>query len=695
MTLPAPNLDDRTFQDLVDEAKRRIAEYCPEWTDHNVSDPGVTLVELFAWMTDHLLFRMNQVPDRLYVKFLELIGLRLIPARAATTDVTFWLSSSQPRVVTVPAGTEIATERTAAAPAISFTIVDDLNIVPCAEGPVLSIGVDEVVHDYTDELAAGRGFACFAPVPRPGDAFLLGVTDPVPSCAVHLRLDCDTAEGHGVDPFHPPIVWEASVRHGWVACEVGADDTGGLNQPGDVILHIPASHAATTIAAHQSAWIRCRVIEATEEYPGYGASPEIRTIRASTIGGTASAVNAEIVRCEALGLSEGIPGQRFHLKREPVIAMEDDAWIVEVRPPKTDRLLADRSGEADQDPSGGQVASSGIEGAEHRPEDSCGDGSFQEWVRVPNFSGSGPSDRHFVVDDVAGDVLLGPAVRQPDGSVLGYGSVPQKGSELRLREYRIGGGEAGNVAAGKIKMLKSAIRYVRSVENRRAATGGAVAEDIENAKRRGPLELRSRSRAVTKQDYQVLARGAASGAARIQVIGDDDGQGVVKILVVPTLSDDAIGLGVDGLTPDDETVELIRRTLDERRVIGTRILITQPRYQGFTIAARVKARDKVAPARLKRDATEALYEYFHPTRGGTDGRGWPFGRGIRLGEIYGVLQRLEGTELVDEVRLFQTDLASGQTGDPIQRLELDQESLPLSYQHDVQVEAADDDTRGG
>jgi predicted phage baseplate assembly protein len=67
MALPAPNLDDRRFQDLVDDAKRMVMRRCPEWTDHNVSDPGVTLIETFAFMTDQLLFRLNQVPDRLYV----------------------------------------------------------------------------------------------------------------------------------------------------------------------------------------------------------------------------------------------------------------------------------------------------------------------------------------------------------------------------------------------------------------------------------------------------------------------------------------------------------------------------------------------------------------------------------------------------------------------------------------------------
>ena len=55
MPLPTPALDDRTFQDIVDEAKRLIPRYCPEWTNHNVSDPGVALIELFAWMSEMVL----------------------------------------------------------------------------------------------------------------------------------------------------------------------------------------------------------------------------------------------------------------------------------------------------------------------------------------------------------------------------------------------------------------------------------------------------------------------------------------------------------------------------------------------------------------------------------------------------------------------------------------------------------------
>src|SRR5437588_3877796 len=126
MALPVPNLDDRRFQDLVDDAKRLVQQKCPEWTDHNVSDPGVTLIETFAWMTDQVLYRLNRVPDRNYVKFLELIGVHLEPAQAAVAQLLFRLSAPQPETVVIPRGTSVATVRSETREAISFATQGDL-----------------------------------------------------------------------------------------------------------------------------------------------------------------------------------------------------------------------------------------------------------------------------------------------------------------------------------------------------------------------------------------------------------------------------------------------------------------------------------------------------------------------------------------------------------------------------------------
>jgi predicted phage baseplate assembly protein len=109
MPLQAPNIDNRSFSDILAEARTRIPRYTPEWTDLNDNDPGIALVQLFAWMTDMLIFRMNQVPELNYIKFLQLLGIELRPAEPARTELTFPLTKTQPeQTVVVPKGTQVA-----------------------------------------------------------------------------------------------------------------------------------------------------------------------------------------------------------------------------------------------------------------------------------------------------------------------------------------------------------------------------------------------------------------------------------------------------------------------------------------------------------------------------------------------------------------------------------------------------------
>ncbi len=215
MPLPTPNLDDRRFQDLVDDAKRLVQQRCPEWTDHNVSDPGVTLIEAFAQMVDQLIYRLNRVPDRHYVKFLDLLGVQLFPPTPATGTVTFWLAAPQPAAVVVRAETEVATPRTDIQEPVVFGTTGELQIVPCELRYVAIQAVDREPSDETIRLENGQ-LPCFSEVPRPGDALLVGLSNPVPSCAVVLRFDCPV-RGHGIDPRNPPLVWEAWNGSSWSA----------------------------------------------------------------------------------------------------------------------------------------------------------------------------------------------------------------------------------------------------------------------------------------------------------------------------------------------------------------------------------------------------------------------------------------------------------------------------------------------
>ena len=647
MALPVPNLDDRRFQDLVDDAKRLVQQKCPEWTDHNVSDPGVTLIETFAWMTDQVLYRLNRVPERNYVKFLELIGVRLFPPTAARAAITFWLAGPQSSTVHIKPGTQVATLRTDTDEAIAFTTIGDLPIVPSKLSRLAStLGGEKEVRDHTEALEAKTSFYCFDKVPKPDDVLLIGLSEAVPSCAVTLRFKCDI-EGVGVDPENPPLLWEAWDGYAWSACEVDRDGTGGLNRDGDLVLHVPKSHTVSVIQQQRAGWLRARVLKPEPDQPTYSASPTINGLTAFTIGGTSEAVNAELVENELLGASEGVPGQRFLLKHRPVVP-GGAAAIVEV---------------------------SGVDG-------------WQEWTQVQDFVDSKPEDHHFVLDAVAGELQLGPGVREPDGALRNYGAVPPKGARLRLRSYLIGGGGHGNVARNTISVLKSSIPYVSKVQNRRAAEGGVDGEGIENAKVRGPIVLRTRDRAVTMEDYEHLAREAAPEVARVRCVtaGDGADAGGVRILVVPAAGSSDGRLRFEQLVPNEETLQRISRRLDGSRVIGTRVLVEPPVYRGVTVVAKLRPRASANATRLQADALDALYRYFHPVSGGPDRSGWPFGRPVHVGEVYSVLQGLRGTELVEDARLFGADPVTGQRGQAVQRLVIEPHALVFSYEHQVMVE---------
>ena len=87
MTFPMLELDERDFQSLVNEARGRVAVQCPEWTEHNLSDPGITLIETFAWMTEMLVYRLNRLPQSLHEELLRLVGIELAPPMPATAEL--------------------------------------------------------------------------------------------------------------------------------------------------------------------------------------------------------------------------------------------------------------------------------------------------------------------------------------------------------------------------------------------------------------------------------------------------------------------------------------------------------------------------------------------------------------------------------------------------------------------------------
>jgi hypothetical protein len=148
MPLVSPNLDDRTFEELVTEARRRIQQLSPEWTDLSPNDPGIVLLELFAFLTETMIYRLNRLPEKAYIEFLRLMGVRLHPPAAAAVTLRFERARPDPQPLEIPRGTRVTVNRPGGEPPPLF-ITDRAVVIPAGE-----TGVQVVAHHC--ELVEGE-----------------------------------------------------------------------------------------------------------------------------------------------------------------------------------------------------------------------------------------------------------------------------------------------------------------------------------------------------------------------------------------------------------------------------------------------------------------------------------------------------------------------------------------------------------
>ncbi len=653
MVLPAPNLDDRTFQDIVDEAKRLIPRYTPEWTNHNVSDPGVALIELFAWMSEMVLYRVNQVPDRLFVHFLNLVGIEPFPPSVAKAQVTFWLSAVQDVPVTVPAGLQVTTtaDQRNAETAVVFSTVDELTIRP----PVLvnaltsDAKAERMTAVFDDLRFVGSSVACFTTTDAsgrlaPGNVLLLGFAESLAGMAIRLSVQAH-AQGIGVDPRNPPLAWEVWNGEAWITVDVFSDSTGGLNRAGEIVLMIPSEHDFLTLGDTSAYWLRVRLLTPVPGQPTYQASPQLDALEVAALGATVEAEHSSKAASEVLGRSDGSPGQEFQVSFPPVLPRRGGETVVVSDP-------------------GGRV----------------------EWTEVADFSASAASDPHFVWDSASGIVRFGPRVRYPDGSVRQHGRIPRDGAEIATTGYRYGGGALGNVGARTLTVLRSAVPYISGSVNLRPAVGGVDAETVNEAKTRGPLTLRTGQRAVTAGDFERLTMESSIEVARARCLPAATGRGPVRMLVVPQVRTDVRTHQLDDFAITAPLMRRITDHLDAHRIVGTAIEVGTPYYQGVSVAALVHAPAGRPLALVRQRAVNELTRYIHPLSGGADGSGWLFDADLNAAAIAQLLESVEGVDRVDEVQLFEFDLRSGQRiGAGRDVIRLDEHSLFLSGAHRVVV----------
>ncbi|HEY9076326.1 MAG TPA: putative baseplate assembly protein [Anaerolineaceae bacterium] len=663
MTLPAPNLDDLRFQkDIVDEARRRITRYCPEWTEYNLSDPGITLIELFAWMTEMILYRVNQVPEKNYLRFLDLLGVQRQPASAARADLTFWLSVPLPITpenddpVVVPQGIQVASPGEGGE--IIFTTSRKLSILP----PRLTQlrRAQDFNKNYYPRLGIETFPAFNQPRPQVGDTFYVGFDEnrDLRGHILRLAFKCRPTEAVGVRREDPPWVWECSLGNGeWKEIPLSnrlgeKDTTGGLNNAeGSLTLYLPLEMNPDQVQGRSAFWLRCKLEPRRAAQGMYAESPQIIGLQAFTLGGSVPATHAVVVSEERLGLSNGEPGQRFRLSNAPILALQDDETLE-------------------------------IEEIRH------GDVVFVPWTPVNDFSRSTRFDRHFMVDTSSGEITLGPGIRQPDGTVVQYGRIPESQRVVRFKRYRYGGGVKGNVPADSLKTLKTSLAYIARVTNLYRASGGRDEESLDEVKARARRELQAQMRAVTSEDYEQLARSATRNVARVKcnppvrVEAGTPPSGVVELLIVPAVAD-ALRVGdLTKLRVDPGLKQMILDYLDRYRLLTTTMHIREPRYLGVKVKARVVVSEYSQPDVVRSRIIQKINAYLSPLPVssnpedqdelmGAGWEGWQFGRDLFVAEILSLIQRVPGVKYVLDVQLLSRPVVPAEEVPPE-----DQELLP-------------------
>ena len=623
------SLDNRSAGDLATETRARLAAACPELRAGAEGDPALTLTQLFGWMTGLAAERLNRVPDKLHLALLEMLGIELRPPAAARAGVRLRLSAAAQRAVQIRAGTEIGTVRTASEDSIVFGVEEDFTIPPLRPvayaiergGATKEIGVaDGVAYPH------GPDRIPFGQPPAVGDALYLGFEQSVARLLVQVSLEASMARGAGVRPEDPPLRWEASQGGGaWTEVEVLSDLTGGFNYgSGTVELQCPPTSGVEPIAGRRLHWLRCRIAPTTRtggQSAAYQNAPEIYQITAAPLGALLAAEHAAVERHESLGASSGEPGETLALRFAPVLALGPGETL-EVQAPQ---------------------------------------GEWEAWERVESFADSGPDDRHFTIDPVHGVISLGPEVHGPDGTATRHGAVAPKGAALRMSRYRHGGGRIGNVPAGSLTTLRSAIPGVASVTNPDGARGGVDTQTVSAARERAALEIRTRHRAVTAQDYEFLAADASPRVARAVRVQDD--QPGVTLGILPRVDPAGRRLSLEELTPDAELLEVVARHLDARKFAGCPVRLAPVRLRGVSVVVNLDASPRADPEEIEHRVRDALYRYLNPVLGGGAGTGWPVGRPLNQGELYAIVQAATGVESVRILRLYEIDLNTGERAD--------------------------------
>jgi len=718
MTLPLPNLDDRRWQDLVEEGQALIPLFEPEWTDHNVHDPGIMLMELFAWISEMDIYWLNRIPDSHRYKFLALAGYIPRPPRPARTLLALTLQDGASTIhlpkgvrFAAPAGTENK---------IIFSTAQSINVIP---GSLESIQLrrGERWTDLSTPLGRGEQPHLLGTDPRPGDALYLGFSQPLPpdmevtlgltlsgSCTnsdvwEHLKTEAEWRAGFC--PPHLPscepegsevpsldleslrehhsvrLIWEYFDEAGhWTSLDPQKDQirdrARALSITGFLHFTLPGAMRSIRLggASGDLHYLRARF-----ERGAYDTAPQldslvlngvplVQAVRHHSHTWTIQPGAAITGTPPALGTPASFDFQLDEMNQITALHFQTEGapgfMLLGFRPPG-DHLAGRLT-----------VAAEALDPGDDRPDQirqikaplfSQGElalwsweaGQWLRWESTPDLLNANPADSHFLLD------LAGDQIRFGNGE---KGRILPKDARLYAAYYTTQA-EKGNLQKDVIDELvqdtcnrallpspQDVAAKLKTIRNPIPATDGAPLESLEQLQARALADLARPTRAVTLADIEQLAK-------------ETPGICLARVTAIPNLHPafpcyqasgiiTVIVLPFLPVSAPQASPSLIRRVqayLDARRVVGTRLLVTGSQYHAASVRAQVRAVRGANPEVVRAAVEQALDAFFDPLTGGPEHQGWPFGRSIYRSEVLQVMDETPDIDHVLDLELIDED----------------------------------------
>lgn len=649
--LPDIQLDQITFEEMMEKAKNRIAACYPEWTDFNYHDPGITLAELFAWLKEIQQYELNHISEAHMEKYLNLLGEQVHHRAGAKAFVC----TKPEKPVRIPAGTRLK------APGVSFETEEE-QILPAAFVNCAFGMTDRKVSFLNrEQLTLGHTleFYPFGKEALPGTKFFIGFSEALPVGEI-LSLTCLIGESREIprNPVTEDTVPLASLRYTfwngecYQPLEIVKDETFGFLFDGRLFFRLPAEMKEREVDGEKGFFFRVELKDSQYDMP-----PVLKFIDANTLQvsqketvsvflpakkeQTASGERCLVVShglCEEGEIRVFCRKKGFYKEKdirniryasgqtgtyvEPDITeeeWEEGNFCVQISSKENwyqiHRIIGVGKGfpnevfSLDDD----QTLVEDLEILVEQPEQPE---VYRKWEKRKNFSHSGPEDCHYCVDSAGGKILFGDSIHgmAPEGKVI-------------LVSYSRVLGAGGNVKANKIEdFISREFCHIPAV-NPQDAAGGREEESIQKAFSRIRKELTEARNMVTAQDYEQAVK--KTPGLRIEscraLVGDQDDENEI-LLVVKPLSQDMRPRLTQAIT------ENIRQYLEPKRLLGVKLRILSPVYGKIAVYLEVMTRPQYqgAQERIER----VVEEYISPCKK-------EFGGQISYSGLYGCIDRLD------------------------------------------------------